>query len=101
MQEKIGFIGLGAMGAPMVQRLLDAGHRVVVHDLDAGAVGNSTAAGAQAAGSPMQVAAEAEIVMVSAGLRSGRTGWRRAGGRRFTSTCRRPGPGWPRKWPPA
>jgi 3-hydroxyisobutyrate dehydrogenase-like beta-hydroxyacid dehydrogenase len=36
MQEKIGFIGLGAMGAPMVQRLLHAGHRVVVHDLDAG-----------------------------------------------------------------
>jgi 3-hydroxyisobutyrate dehydrogenase-like beta-hydroxyacid dehydrogenase len=65
MQDKIGFIGLGAMGAPMVQRLLHAGHRVVVHDLDAGAVGTSTAAGAQAAGSPMQVAAEAEIVMVS------------------------------------
>jgi 3-hydroxyisobutyrate dehydrogenase-like beta-hydroxyacid dehydrogenase len=65
MQEKIGFIGLGAMGAPMVQRLLGAGHRVVVHDLNAGAVGTATAAGAQAAGSPKQVAAEAEIVMVS------------------------------------
>ena len=30
MQEKVGFIGLGAMGAPMVLRLLHAGHRVVV-----------------------------------------------------------------------
>jgi 3-hydroxyisobutyrate dehydrogenase-like beta-hydroxyacid dehydrogenase len=38
MQEKIGFIGLGAMGAPMVLRLLHAGHRVVVYDLDSGAV---------------------------------------------------------------
>jgi 3-hydroxyisobutyrate dehydrogenase-like beta-hydroxyacid dehydrogenase len=65
MQEKIGFIGLGAMGAPMVLRLLDAGHRVVVHDLDASAVDHATAAGAQAAGSPIQVGAEAEIVMVS------------------------------------
>ena len=28
----IGFIGLGNMGFPMVRRLLEAGHRVVVFD---------------------------------------------------------------------
>src|SRR6201996_1204994 len=65
MQQKIGFIGLGAMGAPMVQRLLSAGYPVVVHDPDAAAVKTATAAGAQAAGSPMQIAAEVEIIMVS------------------------------------
>lgn len=65
MEQDIGFIGLGAMGAPMVQRLLRGGHRVVVHDLDANAVRAATAAGAQAAGSPAEVAARTDIVMVS------------------------------------
>ena len=65
MGQDIGFIGLGAMGAPMVQRLLHGGHRVVVHDLDANAVRAATAAGAQAAGSPAEVAARSDIVMVS------------------------------------
>ena len=31
---KIGFIGLGIMGAPMVERLLDGGHQVFVNDLN-------------------------------------------------------------------
>ena len=31
---KIGFIGLGIMGAPMVGRLLDGGHQVFVNDLN-------------------------------------------------------------------
>jgi len=31
---KIGFIGLGIMGAPMVVRLLDGGHQVFVNDLN-------------------------------------------------------------------
>ena len=65
MGQDIGFIGLGAMGAPMVQRLLHGGHRVVVHDLDTNAVRAATAAGAQAAGSPAEVAARSDIVMVS------------------------------------
>lgn len=65
MEQDIGFIGLGAMGAPMVQRLLRGGHRVVVHDLDANAVRAATVAGAQAAGSPAEVAARTDIVMVS------------------------------------
>ena len=30
---KIGFIGLGIMGAPMVGRLLDGGHQVFANDL--------------------------------------------------------------------
>lgn len=30
----LGFVGLGAMGAPMARRLLAAGHRVLAHDAD-------------------------------------------------------------------
>jgi 2-hydroxy-3-oxopropionate reductase len=65
MEQSIGFVGLGAMGAPMVQRLLSGGHRVVVHDLNAAAVRTATDAGAAAAGSPAEVAGQTEIVMVS------------------------------------
>lgn len=65
MEQSIGFIGLGAMGAPMVQRLLRGGHRVVVHDLNAAAVRTSTDAGAAAASSPSEVASRTDIVMVS------------------------------------
>jgi 2-hydroxy-3-oxopropionate reductase len=31
---KIGFIGIGIMGAPMAVHLLDAGHEVAVNDLN-------------------------------------------------------------------
>ena len=65
MGQEIGFVGLGAMGAPMVGRLLEAGHRVVVHDLSPSAVRAATAAGARAAGSPAEVAARVDVVMVS------------------------------------
>ena len=32
---KIGFIGIGIMGAPMAEHLLDAGHEVAVNDINA------------------------------------------------------------------
>ena len=32
-KEKVGFIGLGAMGQPMSRRLLEAGYKVVAYDL--------------------------------------------------------------------
>jgi len=32
-EMKIGFIGLGNMGAPMAQRLVEAGHRIIGYDL--------------------------------------------------------------------
>jgi len=65
MAQEIGFVGLGAMGGPMVQRLLRAGNTVIVHDVNAAAVEAAVAAGAQAATSPAEVASRAEIVMVS------------------------------------
>jgi 3-hydroxyisobutyrate dehydrogenase-like beta-hydroxyacid dehydrogenase len=61
----LGFVGLGAMGGPMVRRLLGAGHRVLVHDLDAAAVAAAVSRGAEGRGSPAAIAAEAALVLVS------------------------------------
>ena len=41
----LGFIGLGLMGRHMAGHLINAGHTVHVHDLDAGAVQALTGAG--------------------------------------------------------
>ena len=62
---KLGFVGLGAMGQPMVLRLLANGHEVMVCDVDKSAVGAVTAKGAQAAASPAEVASAVETVLVS------------------------------------
>ena len=33
MNDTVGFVGLGNMGSPMAQRLLDAGIGLMVHDV--------------------------------------------------------------------
>ena len=48
---ELGMIGLGRMGANMTQRLLLAGHQLVVYDQNADAVASSGAGGAVAAAS--------------------------------------------------
>jgi len=48
---QLGFIGLGKMGANMVQRLLEGGHKVVVYDRSDEANKSSEAKGATAASS--------------------------------------------------
>ncbi|MCC8397169.1 3-hydroxyisobutyrate dehydrogenase [Paraburkholderia sp. MMS20-SJTR3] len=60
---KIGFIGLGNMGAPMALNLLKAGHAVKVFDLSAAAVQTLVDAGAQACGSPKTAASDVECVI--------------------------------------
>lgn len=62
---KLGFIGLGNMGLPMAERLLAAGHDLVVHDLNSEAVASLTAQGARAADSPQAVADATETVLAS------------------------------------
>ncbi len=61
----LGFVGLGAMGAPMVRRLLAAGHRVIAHDTDPTALSAAVSGGAEARPGAAAVAAEAEVVLVS------------------------------------
>jgi len=65
MVQDIGFIGLGAMGAPMVQRLLGAGFAPIVHDANKAALAEAVAGGARTADSPAAVADAAAIVLVS------------------------------------
>src|SRR4051794_22188820 len=61
----VGFIGLGKMGFPMARRLIEAGHRLVVHDQRRDAVDKLVALGAQAASSPKEVADRVEAVRAS------------------------------------
>ncbi len=61
----IGFIGLGKMGFPMARRLIEAKHKLIVHDQRKEAVDKLVALGAQAASSPKDVADRAETVLAS------------------------------------
>lgn len=62
---KLGFIGLGNMGCPMAHRLIDAGHELVVHDLDAAAVQQLVDVGAHACSNPREVADAVDTVLAS------------------------------------
>ena len=59
--ERIGFVGLGIMGRPMVKNLLAAGYDVRVWNRSRAGIDDCTAAGAVEAESPAAVAVEAEI----------------------------------------
>ena len=60
---KIGFIGLGNMGGPMVANLIKAGHSVMAFDLVANAVKGAVTSGATEAASGAAAAEGAEIVI--------------------------------------
>ncbi|WP_116141043.1 3-hydroxyisobutyrate dehydrogenase [Trinickia diaoshuihuensis] len=60
---KIGFIGLGNMGAPMARNLLKNGHALQAFDLNEPALRALAEAGATACASPRQAAADAELVI--------------------------------------
>jgi 3-hydroxyisobutyrate dehydrogenase len=60
---KIGFVGLGHMGAPMARNLLKAGHSLVVYDVVQRNVDALKAAGASAAQSAARAADKAELVI--------------------------------------
>jgi 3-hydroxyisobutyrate dehydrogenase len=60
---KIAFVGLGHMGAPMARNLLKAGHSLIVFDVVQANVALLTAAGAVAAASAKEAAAQAELLI--------------------------------------
>ena len=62
---KIGFIGLGTMGASMAANLQKAGHALVVHDVARQVADAHVGAGAEWADSPRAVAQACEVVMTS------------------------------------
>ena len=61
----IGFIGLGKMGFPMCRRLIEAGHTLIVFDVNREAMDRLVKLGAQAAKSSAEVANRAETVLAS------------------------------------
>ncbi len=62
-KEKIGFVGLGKMGNPMVKRLTDSGYTVTVYDRIKERVKELTATGALAADSLKSVAVPADVMI--------------------------------------
>jgi 3-hydroxyisobutyrate dehydrogenase-like beta-hydroxyacid dehydrogenase len=62
---KVGFIGLGTMGAKMAANLQKAGYQLVVYDLRREAAGSHLAAGAVWADTPRQVAEASDVVFTS------------------------------------
>ena len=59
---KIGFIGVGNIGAPLAGQLIEAGHALVVHDIRCGAANALIERGAEWSPSPAALAAQCEVV---------------------------------------
>jgi 2-hydroxy-3-oxopropionate reductase len=62
---KIGYIGLGLMGKSIARNILKAGFPLVVHNRSRAAVDELAAEGAQAAGSPAEVASQVDVVFTN------------------------------------
>lgn len=65
MATKLGFIGLGRMGTPIVTNLLAAGYRVAVYDVRPAAIDRLVERGAVAATSPAELARDSDVVFTS------------------------------------
>ncbi len=63
MKEKIGFVGTGIMGKPMVKNLLKAGYPVLCYDIIPEPLKELAAAGAALAASNKEVAEKSEVVV--------------------------------------
>lgn len=61
--EKIGFIGLGIMGKPMVRNLLKAGYLPLVYNRSRASVDELAGEGAEAAFSAKEVAEQSDVVI--------------------------------------
>jgi 3-hydroxyisobutyrate dehydrogenase-like beta-hydroxyacid dehydrogenase len=59
---KVGFIGLGRMGQAMARRILDAGHAVVLYNRTPDKIAELVAAGAGAAASIAEAAAQGVVI---------------------------------------
>jgi 3-hydroxyisobutyrate dehydrogenase-like beta-hydroxyacid dehydrogenase len=61
--EKVGFVGLGIMGAAMAKNLLGAGHELVVHNRTRAKAEGLADHGAGVADSPEEVAERSDVVV--------------------------------------
>lgn len=62
---RLGYVGVGLMGLPMVKRLISRGHAVSAYDIVREKTEAARAAGATAARSPAEAAAGAEVVLLN------------------------------------
>src|SRR6185436_3032232 len=65
MPERIGYVGVGLMGGPMVRRLLGRGHVVRAYDIAPERLREAAAAGAAPAGAAGDVVEGAGIVALN------------------------------------
>jgi 3-hydroxyisobutyrate dehydrogenase-like beta-hydroxyacid dehydrogenase len=61
----LGYVGVGLMGLPMVQRLAPMGYAIRAYDIVPAQVQAALAAGAKAAGSPAEVVQGADLVLLN------------------------------------
>ena len=61
--QKIGFIGIGIMGKPMVKNLIDAGYSTVAYDINKDALGEVISYGAEKGSSCQEVASQCDIII--------------------------------------
>jgi len=64
-RPRLGYIGVGLMGGPMVARLAALGYPVAVHDLDPDRIAAAARAGATVADSPKAAVAEADLILLN------------------------------------
>ena len=62
---KVGFIGLGRMGAAMAQNIQAAGHHLFVNDVRRAACDPVVETGADYLGAAREIAAQSEIILIS------------------------------------
>src|SRR5215472_14675968 len=62
---RLGFVGTGTMGAPMVGCLIDAGHQLTIYDIRSAAMDALCRRGARPAESPAVAARGSEVVFTS------------------------------------
>src|SRR4051794_864705 len=63
-KDRVGFIGLGVMGKPMARNLIEAGHELVLYSRTRASVDEVAGDSATAAGSPREVAENADLVIL-------------------------------------
>lgn len=64
MTIRVGFIGLGNMGSPLAQQILDSEHELAVFDRDAAAVERMVDAGAIACDDARELAARSDVLVL-------------------------------------
>jgi 3-hydroxyisobutyrate dehydrogenase len=61
----VGVVGVGAMGLPMAERLLDGGHEVWAHDIDTARLAAAAERGVHPAADAAAVAARVQVLVVA------------------------------------